>query len=414
MSALSTVIDRARPYYGWYLTLTLALTETISWGILYYAFTVFLTPMERDLGWTRTELTGGFSLMMLVAGGMALPVGIWIGRFGARLLMTVGAAGASLLVIAWSMVGTLPGFYLVFAGMGVCAACVLYEPAFAVIAGWFRARRGAALAIVTFAAGFASTLFLPLCDALLQAFGWRLAVLLLGVFLGCITLPLHALMLRRRPSDLGLLPDGEAISDTTLPPAAPAGMTVGAALRMRAFWMTALGFGLITLSASAIRVHFIPFLIGVGVDPSTAAFATGVIGAMQVAGRVVFAPLERRFSIWTIVVSVFALHAVAGALLLTGHTALAIGGFILLFGAAQGAFTLVRPALIAEVYGVAHYGRISSVLALLLTLAGTSAPLAAGLVYDRFGDYQWVLWGVVVLAIAATAVIREVRRSAPG
>ena len=167
-----------RPYYGWYIAITLALTETISWGILYYAFSVFLAPMEADLGWSRAELTGGFSLALLVMGAMAFPVGMWIDRHGARLLMTVGSIAATLLVIAWSQVTSLTAFYLIWTGIGVCAATVLYEPAFAVIAQWFRMRRSFALAIITFAAGLASTIFLPLSDALLRGFGWRTGVLL--------------------------------------------------------------------------------------------------------------------------------------------------------------------------------------------------------------------------------------------
>src|SRR5688572_13616062 len=149
-----------KSYYGWYIAITLALTETISWGILYYAFSVFLTPMETALGWTRAELTGGFSLALLVMGAMAFPVGAWIDRHGARLMMTAGSIGAALLVIAWSQVSSLAAFYLIFAGLGVCAATVLYEPAFAVVAQWFQRRRGTALAVVTFAAGLASTIFL--------------------------------------------------------------------------------------------------------------------------------------------------------------------------------------------------------------------------------------------------------------
>src|SRR5690554_3460170 len=122
-----------KPYYGWYITLTLALTETISWGIVYYSFSVFLAPMEADLGWSRSELTGGFSLSLLVMGAMAFPVGAWVDRHGARLLMTLGSIGASLLVIAWSQVASLPAFYLIWAKLGACAAAILYEPAFAVV-----------------------------------------------------------------------------------------------------------------------------------------------------------------------------------------------------------------------------------------------------------------------------------------
>jgi MFS family permease len=394
----------ARPYYGWYLAVTLAVTETISWGIIYYAFSVFLTPMEQELGWSRAELTGGFSLMWLVTGFMSFPVGAWIDKHGARALMTAGSVGASLLVIAWSQVTTLPAFYAIWAGLGVCAAAVLYEPAFAVIAQWFQRRRGTALAIVTFAAGLASTIFLPLSDALLRAFGWRLAVLLLGLFLAIMTIPLHALRLRRSPADMGLQPDGAPpVSGGTATPQMQ--VSFRDALSGRTFWLLTAAFGLIGLSAAAIRVHFIPFLLESGIDSSTAAFATGAIGITQVVGRVIFAPLDQRYPTRLIMVGVFALHVIALSLLLVGQSALLLVAFIAIFGAAQGAATLTRPSILAELYGAAHYGRISSIMALFLTLTATSAPLIASLLRDQAGDYQPVLWMVAILAGAATVVV---------
>ncbi|MBL8134850.1 MAG: MFS transporter [Anaerolineae bacterium] len=405
--------DRTKPFYGWYITLTLALTETISWGILYYVFSVFLTPMEQELGWSRAELTGGFSLMLLVAGGMAFPAGAWIDRHGARLLMTAGSAAACLLVIAWSAVSTLPAFYAIWIGLGVCAAAVLYDPAFTVVAHWFVRRRSTALVVITFAAGLASTIFLPLSDALLVAFGWRVAVLILGLFLGAVTIPLHLLILRRRPEDLGLLPDGETQSIRSKSRAA-GDVTFRKALTGRTFWLLTLGFGLFYLAAAALRVHFIPFLIGSGFDSSTAAYATGAIGIMQVGGRVVFAPLERRFSTRTMILLIFALQAAAQAVLLAGHAPLLIAAFILLFGAAQGAGTLVRPAILAALYGAANFGRIASVMTIFLTLASTAAPLFASLLYDRAGSYQPVVVLVVAISAAATGVAALAHRSILG
>ncbi|PJF25745.1 MAG: hypothetical protein CUN53_11230 [Phototrophicales bacterium] len=181
----------------------------------------------------------------------------------------------------------------------------------------------------------------------------------------------------------------------------------------RAFWLLTLAFGMISISAAAIRVHFIPFLIETGIDSSAAAFATGIIGIMQVVGRVIFAPLEQRYSIRGIIVWIFGLHVVSLSLLLFGETTALIGMFILIFGAAQGAVTLARPSMVAELYGVSHYGRISSIMALFLTLTSTSAPLIASLLYDRAGNYQPVVWMVVIFAFAATAVVFMVKRQAP-
>jgi len=392
-----------KPYYGWYIAVTLAVTETISWGILYYSFSVFLTPMQADLKWSRAELTAGFSLALLVMGAMAFPVGALIDRYGPRLLMTLGSVGASLLVIAWSQVSNQTVFYLIWAGIGACAATVLYEPAFTVIAQWFQKRRGAALATVTFAAGLASTIFLPLSDVLLHQSNWRTAVLTLGLFLAMMTIPLHALMLRRSPQTLRILPDGIA-HESSGDVVKPRDVSLHNALHSRIFWLLTLSFGLASLSAAAIRVHFIPYLIKSGVDATTAAFATGAIGIMQVLGRLVFAPMERRWSSTIMVIGVFALQTCALAILLIGQSQVFSALFIMLFGIAQGATTLARPSILAELYGSSHYGRISSVMAVFLTLTSTAAPLGASLLFDHFATYRPVVWLVVLLASTATGV----------
>lgn len=390
-------------YYGWIITLTLAVTETVSWGILHYAFSVFLTPMERELGWSRAELTGGFSLSLLVMGAMAFPVGAWIDRHGPRLLMTLGSIAASLLVVAWSRVTDLTTFYLIWAGIGVCAAAVLYEPAFAVIATWFARKRGRALAIITFAAGLASTIFVPLSDVLLNAVGWRDATLYLGVLLAVTTILPHALILRRRPADLGLVPDGEPNRITSDAP--PVSVSLSGALHNRFFWMLTAAFTLSFLAASAIRVHFIPFLIDSGIDASSAAVASGAIGIMQVVGRVFFAPLEARYSARAMVTGVFVMQAASMLILLAGPSALIIGAFLIIFGTSFGAKTLARAAVIADLFGASHFGRISSVNSIFLTVAGTLAPVGAGLLYDATGSYDLVLWLAVGLAAASVAVM---------
>lgn len=398
-------------FYGWHIAAALAISETISWGIIYYAFTVFITPMETDLGWSRTEMTGAFSLALLIAGGMAFPVGYWVDRHGARLLMTVGSAAASLLVLAWSQVTDLNMLYLIWAGLGICFAAILYEPAFAVIATWFVRRRGQALALVTFAAGLASTIFIPLSDALLHAFGWRQALVILGIFLALTTIPLHAFILRRHPQQLGFLPDG-APHDTDSP-TKTAGTTLQAALKQRSFWLLIAAFSLSNLAAAAIRVHMIPFLIDTGIDASTAAFASGSIGLMQVAGRIIFAPLEMRFSSRVMVGGVFALQALALGILLLGSSVGLIVIFIVMFGASYGARTLARPSILADLYGPAHYGRISSVMALFLTLAGTIAPVGAGFLYDQFGSYQPVIWLILGISVISVGVMVFVKPEAP-
>lgn len=391
-------------YYGWYIAVTLAITETISWGIIYYTFSVLLTPMQAELGWSKTEMTGAFSLALLIAGAMAFPVGTWIDRHGARLLMTFGSILASLLVLAWSQVHDLRMLYLIWAGLGVCSAAVLYEPAFAVIAVWFVRRRGRALALVTFVAGLASTIFVPLSDALYHRFGWRNALVILAIFLAVTTIPLHILILRRRPDDLGLLPDG-GHKKSSSEVKQPVGVNLRKALQSRSFWMLTAAFSLSNLTASAIRFHLIPFLIAAGFSPSTAALASGSIGILQVIGRIIFAPLDSRVSNRIMAACLFGLEVIAVFVLILGSSSANVIIFIGLFGAAYGAKTLARPSMLAEYYGASHYARISSIMAIFLTITTTAAPVGASFIFDRFGTYQPLLLFSCCISLVATSIM---------
>ncbi len=399
---MKRLLRREPHYYGWTIALVLATTTTVSYGVLFYAFSVFITPMEAEFGWSRGELSGAFSLSLLITGLVALPVGYWLDKRGSRLLMTAGSIGAMVAVMLWSQVNTLPEFIAVTALMGFFGAAILYEPAFAVIATWFSQSRGTAMAIVTFIAGFASTIFTPLSQALLEAYGWRQAILILAIILGAINIPLHALFLRRKPADLGLATDGDANAGNA---SASPNISLRTVLRSRYFWLLTLAFSLSSLSIFAVRIHFIPLLISVDVQPGNAALASGAIGVMQVVGRTIFAPVERRFSSRTLAIGVFVLLTISLAILLLGSAAFLIVLFVALFGMAIGTHTLTRPLIVADTYGVAYYGRISSSMVIFLTLAGTASPFAAGVLFDLFGSYNPMLILAAGFSMISTVLI---------
>lgn len=130
-----------RLFYGWWIVTALSITQTIGYGVLSYSFAVFLAPMQHDLHASTTQITGALTLALLVSAVAAIPVGRQLDRRGGRALMTMGSIAATLLVIAWAYVDDLAGLYLVFAGIGLAHALVLYPAAFAVIITWFDRRR---------------------------------------------------------------------------------------------------------------------------------------------------------------------------------------------------------------------------------------------------------------------------------
>lgn len=388
-------------YYGWTIIWTLALTETVSWGILFYAFSVFLVPMQRELGWSTPAITGAYSLALVVAMLLSPLVGRWLDRAGARIPMTLGSILGTLLLLAWSRVESLPLFYLIWAGIGVALALTLYEPAFAVASTWFVRGRSRAMLALTTVAGLASTIFLPVAGWLTERFGWREALVLLAVILGVVTIPAHALVPRRRPEDLGLLPDGETLRPDQ-PPLPPEGVVLQRALRDPAYWWLNAGFFLGTAASVAIGLYLIPVLLERGETLALATLITGLIGAAQTGGRIVITALERRVPETVLGAAVFALQALALALILLpagmGVMLLAVA----LLGVGRGGTTLLRATLVADRYGRANFASISGIPAATQMAARAIAPVGAGLLVTGLGGYAPMLVVLTAIALAAT------------
>jgi len=404
---------RTNLYYGWWMVIVLAITETISWGVVYYAYSVIITTLEGEFGWSRAQVTGAFSLALLISGGMAVPVGFWLDRHGARTLMTVGSIAATILLVALARVQTLTQLYLVWIALGITMATILYEPAFVVVAKWFQHRRSTALMVITLAAGFASTIFLPLTARLVTLYGWRQGMLWLALLLGLTTIPLHALVLRRSPEAVGQTVDGVPTTVDAETKAAPsnAPLTVRDVLRNSAFWWLVLALSLGTMSAIGIRVHILPLLEDRGFDPVYAAWIGGLIGAMQVFGRILYAPTGGRISSTGMVAFIYVAQAVAFGILLLVPTIGGVWTFVVLFGAVHGAMTLARPAILADRFGSTHYGRISSIQYVFQTVATTAAPYGIALLYTGFGNsYQVALILLIALSMLAAVVVLFIGR----
>ena len=397
-------------FYGWRITWALGVTQTIGYGVLYYAFSVFIAPMETELGWSRAETSTAFSLALLLSSVVAIPVGRYMDRHGARQLMTLGSVAGVVLVLLWSSVQSLAALYLIQAAIGLVMATVFYEVAFTVVAVWFRRCRPQAMLIITMVAGFASTIFIPLRTYFVGEFGWRDALRLLALILAFGTVPLHALVLRRHPERLGLEPDGSRDVQANLPEVS---VTTREAFRTPTFrWLTG-AFALDRIALIAIAAHSVPLLLERGYAPGLVAAAAGSIGAVQVAGRLVFAPFASRFSLPSLTTGVFLGRACAFLLLLLIPSVAGVWLFAILFGAANGATTLARAALVAELYGSAHYGSISGTMTTLIGVTQAVAPVAVGALHDLSGTYMPTLWGMVVTSLLAALCIARVGALTP-
>jgi len=389
------VTDSGRLYYGWVVVAALCVTEVVSWGILYYGFPVLLRPMEADLGWSRVEITGAFSVGMGVAALAALPVGRWIDHHGARALMTTGSCLATVLLLAWSRIESLSALYAVWCLMGAALAATLYEPAFAAVVGWFATRgRDKALLTVTLAGALASTLFMPLEAWLLTRLGWRGALQALAVILAVTTIPLHALVLRPAPRHTPT--PGTEHGESGVP-----GLTLGASARMAVFWVLAVAFFVANFATNAVTIHLIPYLSDRGYSPTVAAVMIGWMGAMQLPARLLFAPVASRFGHRAVTGVIFFVQAASLAQLALAAELPTLVPMVVMLGAANGMATLARATIIAEIFGPRHYGAIAGAVALGSNGARAIAPVGAALLMVALGGYERVFWLLAASLVAA-------------
>ncbi|WP_055047540.1 MFS transporter [Devosia sp. A16] len=368
----------------------LGIAQICSWGTLYYAFPQIAAAMELELGWSKTELYGAATVGLLLSALVAVPVGTAIDRGYGRWIMSGGSVLAGLLLIAWGWVGSLALFYVLLAGVGAMQAATLYEPAFAVIArraGPHSARNG--ITALTLWGGFASTVFIPLTQILLDQMGWRLTLEVLGATNIVVCGALYYAVIDPRRDQYRPPPHEDG-----------ARQPIRAAMRQPVFWGLAAAFTLFTATFSAFTYHLYPIMLERGFTAQSVVFAMAFIGPAQVAGRIlvrIFMPSVSARRLGSVVVVGF---PIAMGLLLVGPPLLwVVCAVALIYGAANGIMTIVRGIAIPEMVSRDGYGAINGALAVPMVLARALSPLAAAWLWALSGSYAGVLMALVALAM---------------
>jgi MFS family permease len=190
----------------------------------------------------------------------------------------------------------------------------------------------------------------------------------------------------------------------------PAGVPLRQALGDQALWWLAGALVAATLATSTVSVHLVAYLREQHYSPGFAATWTGLIGAMSVTGRIVVTVLGRRWALAAATAAIFALQALAVAILLGIPGSVGVVAFVILFGLGVGLISLVRAALVAEFYGVAAYASINGVLVLPLTIARAAAPVAAAGLRTTTGSYRLVMTAVACCSVVASLAMARTHR----
>jgi MFS family permease len=380
------------------MLMALCVSVTISYGVLYYAFTVLAPAISADTGWSPTAVTAAFSAGGLTGAVAGIAAGRLLQRRGPRVVMTLGSVLGTGAVVAVALAPTYPVFVAGWLLVGLASAGTFYPPAFAALTHWYGAGRVRAITTLTLVAGFASTIFAPLTAALGEWLGWRGTYLVLAVLLLVVTVPAHALTLRLPWH--GDAPGGRARADRDV-------------LTSRTFLLIAASGTLASLAMYASLVNLVPLLLDHGVGLQLAAWILGLSGAGQVAGRLGYPALDRRLSPNARSAIVMALMgATLASLALVPGPAPVLVGIAVLGGVARGLFTLVGATLVSDHWGTQRYAAINGVYHAPKGIAAALAPAFGAGVAAITGGYA-AMFGVLA-ALSLAAAVLALKAGHPG
>jgi MFS family permease len=373
--------------------IALGVAQCINWGVLYYAFTVLVVPVSRDLDVSSWVVTGAFSLALLVSALLSPVVGSWIDRGHGPAIMRAGGSAATALLLLWASLPGLASLYLVWMGLGACMATTLYEPAFGIVARSQAdpTQRFRALALITVFGGVASTVFLPSTDRLVSVLGWRSAVVVLAIAVAVSTLVTQVLVFAELPSEPRGDPRPRGASRARLDDAAE-----------RAFAWAVLTFAFASFASAGLTANLVPALAERHISPAATALLGGAFGAMQLPGRVLLSTGALSSSPVRLIVISLVLQAIGlvGVTLApsVGWTAAAL----MMFAGGAGVATLARPHFTQTCFGVHQSGYLNGRLARWQQLARAAGPFTAAALAAAIG-YGAVV-GLLGLVFAALAI----------
>lgn len=393
----------ARAYYGWSLVLVLGVVAIVCYGCTQYLFGVLVVPIGRELRCSRAALSGVYSTGLLVAAALGVPVGRVVDRHGARLAVPLGALVGALSLAALAQAHTLTEVFLCWSlGVGITMALTLYPVTFVVVANWFEHRRASAMALLTTLGGLSATIYIPLAGRLTDTVGWRRMLLVCaGTELALV--PLAAAVIRRRPEDLGLRPDGGAAPDVA-DEASVNGDSARVALRRPEFWLMTLAGSAGMLAANMVGVHQVPYLISRGVRPVTAASIAGLVGVASLPSRLSLNLLSARIRGTWLLGLAFLAMAASVVVLATSRGTAGFVGYALVYGTGVGAVNALRATVMAGYFGRRSYGAITGAQNLIVLICSAAGPYLAGWLYDLRGDYQLALSAIFAAALLAAGV----------
>jgi len=413
---LTGLTNRGRGvYYGWWLLAASVCAMALGSGVSFWAFGLYVRPLEEEFGWTRAEVSLGFSWALLVSGLSAPLVGRFVDRHGPRKGILVGTVLTALSYVLLATTATLWQWYLYSVVNAVVRQLMFFIPFMSLISRWFDRRRGIAMSILGTGFSLGGFLVLPAVGLVMDNLEWRATLIVSGGAVAAVFLPIGLLVVRNNPSEMGLAPDGTR--DLEGVPATPAvvdGLTLREALRTPLFWALAFGFMLFFYGMFGWLVHQVPFYESVGLSRRAATTIVAVSAGLSIVTRLLVGVIADRISRFEYAVVGLALTLLASMIVLSISTSyVAIGLFLMLWVIGTAGGPMIESLLLTRAFGVKHFATILGAVLVVETIGQILSPTIAGAIFDSTGSYDLALLmfvgtfaGAALMFLAASRIAR--------
>jgi sugar phosphate permease len=398
-------------FYGWWLVFACFIIGLYVSSVIFFGFTAFFEPLKKEFGWSYTQISFAASLRGLEAGILAPVVGFLVHRFGSRRIIFCGIIILSLGLIFLSFAQSLIVFYFSFLLLGFGASGCGNVATTTAVANWFNKNLGKALGVMSSGFG-ASGLLVPVIVWLIDVYGWRSALIILGLAMLILGLPL-AFIIRNTPEQCGYLPDGELPVNPIRREATQSrevDIGIVEAFKKRPFLYLNLAEGIRLMTLSAVVIHIMPYLSNTGISRPTAGLVAAAMPLLSIAGRFGFGWLgdvyDKRY------VMAIALGLIGIGMLAFCHVSSrwCIYLFLLSFPLGWGGGAVLRVTILKEYFRRYSLSKIIGFTMGFASIGGIIGPTFAGWVFDSFGGYHFV-WlafcGLICLAAALILKIEE-------
>ena len=398
-------------YYGWVIVAIAGLAHFSSAPGQTYVSSIFLEPMIEDLNWSRTLFSGMYTAGSLTAALFMILVGKALDRIGSRKMLVVLCVLMGFACIWMSGVSTEWQLLIGFAALRTIGQGSFGLVSSTMISIWFIRIRGRATAVASFGGAASMAIFPVIVHFLITQFDWRVTWVILGVSVWCILLIPSALLVRRSPESVGLLPDG-AVEDRDIKGSDLAlsgnvavdkelGYTLGEALKTRALWMLALSSLAVPLVMTGLMFHHVSILGAQGISSQMAAATLGLFGPLMLIFSVISGLLADRFPGRYLLALGQAILVIAMAWVFVISSSWQAIVYVVISAAAVGLVNTTGTVIWANYFGRAHLGSIRGFATTVMVAFSALGALPFGFIYDWTGSYDMALWILMALPVAA-------------